>query len=316
MIAWVLAAAMSLIAFATVASLASLALLPLARRFAAGGGRSSRTLGILRLLPTLLATAVVGLWVLPGFVWHEPRETGERVTPAMAVLALAAGGFIASGPARGVRGLLATRRLVRRWRAGAEPMTLPGLGTRALLVDDPYPVVAAAGILRPRIYVARRVREVLTPVELVAVLRHEAAHLRRRDNLVRFLMRCCPDPIGSRRAGAEIERRFGAAAERESDAAVGGESRRLDLAAALVKVARLAEGRSFAPVAAAAFYGGDPIADRVRSLLAPAPPRPSPRRHPVGAFALGGSALLLAVVMPRLLPDLHNITERFVRFLQ
>ncbi len=309
---------LNLIAFAAVEAAASLALLPVLGRGAAGRRRSSRWLAAHRLLPTLLAVAVVGLWVLPGFLWFEPQATGERVTPAIAALALASAALLASGLVRGVRGLIATHRLVRRWRAGARPMRHPGLAVPATAVDDPYPVVAVAGILRPRLYVARRVLGALTTDEMAAVFEHEAAHLRRRDNLARLVLRSCPDLPGWCGAGAALERAFEAATERESDAAVGGTARRLDLASALVKVARLAQGRSFAPGAASAFYAGDPIADRVRRLLDPPPAggRPGPRRRIGVTVALAAAILLFADVQPTLVRDVHGVTERFVRLLQ
>ena len=57
------------------------------------------------------------------------------------------------------------------------------------------------------------------------------------------------------RRGA-LERAWSAASGRESDAAVGPATRRLDLASALV-VARLADGQALATACAAAFYRGN-----------------------------------------------------------
>lgn len=313
-----LALCLSLVAFAAVGVATSLLLYPVTRAILRGRERSSRMLGMVRFLPTLLAGIVVGLWVLPGFLWLEPRDSGERVTPALLLLTLGALVVIATGLLRGAQAIATTRRLVRRWRRGAAPIPAAGLRAPALAVDDPFPVVAVAGIWMPRLYVARRVLAALTREELAAVVEHEAAHLRRRDNLVRLLLCACPDALAWGGRGETLERAWSAAAERESDASVGPESRRLDLASALVKVARLAEGRSLTMTAAAAFYAGDPIADRVRRLLEPpAAPRVASLQARLGiTMATAAMILLLADTEPTLLRDLYGVTEGFVRLLQ
>ena len=313
-----LALCLSLVAFAAIGVATSLALYPVTRAVLGTRDQSSRTLGMLRLLPILLAGVVAGLWVLPGFLWLEPRDSAERVTPALLLLTLAALLVIATGLFRGARAIATTRSLVRGWRRGAAPIPVSGLGAPALAVDDPFPVVAIAGILKPRLYVSRRVLAALSREELAAVVEHEAAHLRRRDNLVRLVLCACPDPLAWSPHGEALERAWSAATERESDAVVGSESRRLDLASALVKVARLAEGRSLTISAAAAFYAGDPIADRVKRLLEPAeaPRAASPRMRLGISIAMAGVMLLLADTEPTLLRDVYAVTEGFVRLLQ
>lgn len=74
------------------------------------------------------------------------------------------------------------------WDAAASAGIEPGV----VRVVDGLPSPAfTAGWLKPRVYVARRLAERLSPPELEAVLAHEAAHVARRDplrlSLLRFL---------------------------------------------------------------------------------------------------------------------------------
>lgn len=93
-------------------------------------------------------------------------------------------------------------RSARRWLdlvEGATPKEGDGFWTGALgaglsptrvVVVDGLPVPAfTAGWIRPRVYIARSLGQLLAPDELVAVLAHEAAHVQHRDPLVQSLLR-------------------------------------------------------------------------------------------------------------------------------
>ena len=65
-----------------------------------------------------------------------------------------------------------------------------GLSPSRVLIVDGLPVPAfTTGWFRPRVYIARALGELLTSEELVAVLAHEAAHVRHRDPLVLSILR-------------------------------------------------------------------------------------------------------------------------------
>ena len=167
--------------------------------------------------------------------------------------------------------------------------------------------MALVGIVRPRLFVAAQVVEALTPVELQAVLAHETGHLEARDNLKRMALRFLPT-LGWRRLAASLEERWEAAAEAEADRRTGPDSA-LDLASALLKVARLAPpgARLGAPVAA--FHSGEGVAGRVQALLqspsAP-PPSRSTARARLGALILGAG---VALAVAGLLPVIHGLNE-------
>ena len=80
------------------------------------------------------------------------------------------------------------------------------------------------------------VEAVLNASELRSALRHELAHVRRRDNLKKLLLRCVVFP-----GMATLEVAWSQATEMAADdAAVSTASEALDLAAALIKLSRLA----------------------------------------------------------------------------
>ena len=261
---------------------------------------------LLRSLPGM-AAAVFSLGLaLPAFVRHEPADT--RAWPGATALALGAAGLLllAVSVARGLPAWWATVRLVREWGRHSQPVTLAGTPAPARVLQHPFPVVALVGIVKPRLFMASQVVEALSPVELQAVLAHEAGHLEARDNLKRLLLRFLPT-LGWRRVAARLEERWEAAAEAAADRRTGPDAA-LDLASALLKVARLAPPGARLGASVAAFHSGDGVAGRVQALLQ-SPPPPPPRsttRTRIGALLLGAGVALAAA---GLLPVIHHLNE-------
>jgi Zn-dependent protease with chaperone function len=126
--------------------------------------------------------------------------------------------------------------------------------------------VAVVGIVHPRLYVARTVVESCNDEELDAVIAHEAAHLKARDNLTRLLFLCAPTLF--LRTFVEIEREWVRAAEEAADdRARTTTNASLALASALTKVARLASRQSAPLLHASAILSGSVVEARVRRLL-------------------------------------------------
>ncbi len=143
------------------------------------------------------------------------------------------------------------------------------MASRIWLIESAYPVAAVTGLFRTRLLISTRIVSECTPRELEAVIRHEAAHVRRRDNLVRAAMRYLPDPMLLLNAGRELQTGWAAAAEEAADDEAAGPrvEARTELAAALVRVARMAEGPPPQWMPALAFYEGTNLENRVRRLL-------------------------------------------------
>lgn len=285
------------------------------RRLAASAAAPrARALALVRLLPAAAGTAAA-LLVATVFMRFEPRGTTEA--PGLVLLTAAVITVLLTG------GALA--RLAQLWRSSARCSSLLRQcgrrwrrtdGLRIWIVDTAYPVAAVTGLFRTRLLLSTRIVSECTPGELEAVIRHESAHVRRHDNVVLAAMRCLPDPLLLLRAGRELQAAWALAAEEAADdEAAGAQAEaRTELAAALVRVARMASGPPPPWVPALAFYGGSNLEHRVRRLLA-AGTRSSTAPAPALAVAALGMAALAVLLTDGVSQELHALMELAVRHL-
>jgi Zn-dependent protease with chaperone function len=310
-----LGAAVALAVFAALATLGTaVAALP-ARLLLRRARPRAGSLLLMRTAPALFAAAVTVGAVMPAYLAFEPRKAEVPGGPLIALAGLGAALF-AVGAWRVCRALLATRALRALWR-GAEAVRLPDCPQPALVSAHPFPIVAAVGVLRPRLLVARQVLDALSPAELAAAARHEMAHVAARDNLQALLLRGLPDVFGVLPVGRRLEAAWREAVEESADAAVGppGTAPALDLAAALVKVARLAPARATLPLPTPALHDGGPLARRVRTLAG----GDGPTLHGRPLVLLGAALLLapaLALASPPVLHAVHRAVEVLVHTLR
>jgi beta-lactamase regulating signal transducer with metallopeptidase domain len=229
--------------------------------------------------------------------------------------------MIAVGLGRGLRAICATRGLVAQWLPGAEAVSLRGAPAPAFRIRHAFPAVCVVGIRRPRLFVAGQVVDALTAAELAAVLTHEAGHLAAHDNLKGLLLGFAIDPLAWCRSGEDLDQAWRDATEASADHAVSCGSRRgcgLDLASALVKVARLAPPSSRLALPVPALHDGEDLADRVRRLLEPPVPAEVAEPRARRSTLIGGSAVVIALsaaVLPAALRSVHAVLELLVRYL-
>ena len=315
-----LAFCLALLTCAAISVLASLALRPVVRRAVSTAEPRGATLLSLRYAPTLVAFSFTGLIFLPAFVRLEPRHSGERVGALLIALAGASCVALLAGPLRGLRSTVATARVARRWRSGAASILLPGAPVPAFAIDGECPPVALIGILRPRLYVARSVLRQCTDAEMAAIVAHETAHYRRRDNLKRLLLWSCPDPLSFTAAAGDLERAWNESCDLVADDHAARRGLRLDLAAALIKAARAlgAPARQRDLLAAFCCGGCDDITTRVKRLLHPVLPKGPGRAGRVLPFLLPGSvvAAFLLGQSAGLRLEVYGVAEAVVRILQ
>ena len=266
----------------------------------------ARLLVASRVLPSAFALLSVGGLVVPAFLWLEPRDTVERVSATMAALAAAGLLMLLAGPVRGLLSLLSTRRLLKRWN-GAASIDVPGIPLPTFVVNEPFPIVSLVGWFRPRLVVARTVLENCDGDELAAVLAHEAGHNDRRDPWVRLLVRACPDLVSMTPWADRMERLWAEAAEQDADerAAGTGPTRAMDLASALVKVARLAGAGKPRAIPVSALYRGEGVAGRVARLLDRDPATEASEARPT-RLAAGFCVLALLAFVPAAALGLHH----------
>jgi len=212
-------------------------------------------------LPLAVGGATTVLLVGPAFFVFEPPDTGER--PGFILLAI---GIVGVWRAlrmiwRTGRIIFATRRVTKRWAATSshvvgEPWTVP-----TSVIDTGVPIVAATGVFRPRVFVDKSVLRACDVRELAVVAAHEAAHIRRHDNLRKLLIAVCAG------GSSQLARAWRIDAERAADdAAADTLEKSVDLAGALVKIAGRTSAPTFEPLAVSGVV--DNFEARVRRLLA------------------------------------------------
>ena len=172
--------------------------------------------------------------------FHLATALASGLRPSLqdaAVIGLAAVdlAIIALAASSAARQTLRSRRFLRQLRSTG----VQRIGEQTVVVvDDEAPKAFCAGLLRPRVHVSKGALRLLDASELLAVVTHEAHHVRRRDPLrlvmVRSLVRSLPWAPGLGR----LAERHATVAELAADSvAIRRTGSRRHLAAALVAIA-------------------------------------------------------------------------------
>lgn len=224
--------------------------------------KRAQILFVLRVFPGLAAIVCVAALVLPAYIAHEPRHSAEEVSLKLALLAAISVAGLLMAAWRGLAAWHATRKLIRNWLQNSEPINLPQAMVPAYRLRHSFPVIAVVGTFRPRLFIADHLFNSLSPEELTAAIAHECGHLAARDNLKRALMRACRDALTIVPCGRQLDREWAAVSEAAADefaARYGGETA-LDLAAALIKIARLVPTGARPAMPASALLIGEDLA--------------------------------------------------------
>jgi len=295
--------------------------------------RSARTraefLFAMRVGPPALAFISVALFLVPSYVVYEPYATVEVVSKKLATLTILSvmGGTFALW--RALRSWFATRSLRKEWLSHAVQITLGGTSVPTFRFANSFPIIAVVGTVRPRLFIAEHVLETLSKEELTAAIAHECGHLSAYDNLKRSLLRACRDALMIVPCGRSLDRAWAEAAECAADehAAQQNAATALNLASALVKIAKMIPVGARASVPMAAFLVGVEetrgVKARVRRLLEIAS---NSCRHSVPNPAIArilpatslGFLLTLAVAVAsnqQVLVTVHSMVERAVNLL-
>jgi len=263
----------------------------------------------LRLLPVAGGFLIVLGVILPAFLRYEPHQAHETVGPLIPVLALLALVTLGHGFWRGWCACVAARTL--RKNCGPVKRGMVANGQEVQVVDVSDPIVAVIGGWNSRVIAAECVISACSQEEFQQVLAHEAAHVAARDNLKQLVLVATPDVLAWTSLGATLAQRWRIAAEFEADQRATGDDscRRVALAAALIKVARLLGTVERTRPALSMSVASDDVEGRVRQLLAP--PSPLPTRILKYVWACAPLALLVALP---LYASVHELIEALVRF--
>jgi len=284
--------------------------------------RGADILFALRLAPFVIATAVTLFFAVPSFLWLEPRSGNEPVGFVAWLLGFCGVGVLAAGMWKAVASWARASRTIARWSreaSAAASATIDSLPidsriSVSVLRDSPdAPPLTSAGILRPSVWLSGAAEFVLSEKELRTALRHEAVHVRRRDNLRKLVLRMLPSP-----GMAELENLWREASEMAADdAAVSSAAEALDLAAAVIKLSRLAPLRPPAELTTALVHSpAESVNARVERLIAWPERQHAPGKNFSLHYALCAglaAAATLAVTYGELLVKVHAATEWLVR---
>ena len=227
----------------------------------------------LRALPPALALIFAGMLVIPAYIAYEPHVTPEVVSTKLGALALLSAAGVVFASWRAYRSWYATRSLLRGWLLVSERIYLHCLTIPTYRIEHSFPIIAVVGSIRPRLFIASSVLEALTKDELAAAIAHERGHLTARDNLKRLLLRACRDVLMLVPVGRPLDLAWAQAAEAAADehAAREDSDRALNLASALVKIAKMVPLRERAEVPLGAYLIGaeetQGVKARIRRLL-------------------------------------------------
>lgn len=290
----------------------------------------ARLIFLLRTFPALVAVVCVLLLFAPAYLAYEPRHTKENVSLKLALLAFASAIGIALAAARSVIAWRKTVRLTADWMAQGEPIQVAGVDIAIYRIDHPFPVIAIVGVLRPRLFLASQVLRLLTPAEIKASLAHENGHLTSRDNLKRGVLRACRDSLLLIPCGRLLDREWAEAAEAAADeqAARTGHGVALDLASALVKIARIIPPGARPTMPAGVFLLGDDEGKGIRGrvgrlmdLAASGNQQQVSARFSPNVFALSSTVLLVITLLlitrhPAVFATVHALIEQAVAVLK
>jgi Zn-dependent protease with chaperone function len=288
----------------------------------------ARVVFAMRVGPPALAFATVVCLVIPAYLIYEPASSGEVVSKKLGAVALISFFGVALALWRGLKSWRATRALLRQWLNAAHPITIANVDIPTFCIDHPFPVIAVVGCLRPRLFVARRVLETLSDEEMRAAIAHESGHLEAHDNLRRIMIRACKDVLTIVPCGRSLDRVWSENAEAAADEAAArqGTPVALNLASALIEIARMVPAGARPTMPLASFLLGDEnsgVKARVRRLIALAGAGVE-RAHPASSItrwaarsALISSVILLILMLVHssALVQIHNAIESAVRIL-
>ena len=283
----------------------------------------------LRVFPVGAALIFVVAFLVPAYVLFEPVSSGETVSLKLALVSLASLLGIGIAAFRVFRTWHSTRALTSNWLNHSEPIVVEGVKIPVFRIFRPFPVIAVVGMIRPRMFVASQIFDSLSDDEFRAAIAHEYGHLHAHDNFKRAFLRVCRDmlifPLGR-----ELDRAWADNTESAADeyaAETGVDSTALDLAATLIKIARIAPENAKPGMPLGSFLiegnAGD-LRQRVRRLVALSDRRNTSAtgsglvaRRFIWLYAAVVAAVTLSLASnTSLLLAIHNLSESVVAILQ
>jgi hypothetical protein len=266
----------------------------------------ARGLFTLRVAPFAISAAVSLFLTLPSFLLLETHsldeDLGTFVLGACALL------ILGTGICRVLAAEERTRRVVSACLESAIGVEPNAVAPAIILAQSITPMMLV-GVRVPRILISASACKVLNHGELQAAVRHETVHSRSRDNLRKAILNCLRFP-----GMASLEEAWREASELAADdGAVSSRAEALDLAAALIKLARHFPCQAMPELATGLMSAGGSVTSRVERLMAwKESSAASPYRW---RYVLSVTLIAVFGLAAKLGPALvlvHSLTERLV----
>jgi len=281
---------------------------------------------VMRIGPPTIAVVWTVAFIIPSYVFYEPHSTHEFVSLKLGTLAAISAVGVGCAIWRGIRSSQATRSLLNMWLANAVRVELKDVTVPAYQLPHPFPIIAVVGTFRPRLFIAEQVLKTLTKDELAAAVAHEYGHMAAHDNLKRSMLRASRAALLIIPCGRSLDRAWGEASESAADehAAQKSSAAALDLASALVRIARLIPTDERHVMPSSAFFVGAEetrgVKARVRRLLELSATDPSLLVSSAPIFRLLPWVILVLIVVvgltietrPHVLASVHSLIEHVV----
>ena len=266
----------------------------------------------LRMSPLVTAAIITAAFTVPSFLLLEPRAIDEPLGGIPLVLGICGAVLGICGIVNAGIALCVASRTVSTWTSAAQAIE-SFAPVPVLRISQAVPAMIAAGIVHPKVLLSGAAESLLSANELQTALNHEIAHVRRRDNLKKLLLRFVTFPGMSGLEAAWLEATEMAA----DDAAVSNAGEALDLAAALIKLSLLGPVEAPVDLTAALIHSPASVMNaRIERLIAWSDVRlASPQRFSpwYGLGAALAAVAVFAVTYSQLLVQVHTATEWLVR---
>ena len=280
---------------------------------------------LLRIFPLFLTIIFVLAFLIPAYLLFEANAENEAVTLKLAIPALISIFGITVAFYRVFGTWWKTRQLIKSWLKSSEPIFIENISLPVYRLRHPFPVIAVVGVFRPKLFIAEQIFSILAEAELAAAIKHETGHLVTRDNLKRVLLRVSRDlvvfPLGKK-----LERAWAENSESAADefAAQSSKETALDLASALIKIAKIVPPKTAPTMPLGSFLIEVQEADitwRVRRLLEISKLKNTELSFNFKTIYISCIIFIsiLTVVLATnydFLFQIHNVLEKFVAILQ
>ena len=266
----------------------------------------------LRMFPLITAGVMIAVFTVPSFLLLEPRAIQEPLGDVPLLLGTCGAVLSLVGIWNAGLAMRRASRTISAWTRQAQPVESCA-PVPVLRISRAVPAMTAAGIIRSRVLLSSVAEFLLTRNELQSALNHEIAHVRRRDNLKKLMLRFVAFPGMAGLEAAWLETTEMAA----DDAAVSNAGEALDLAAALLKLSRLTPADPAVELTTALVHSPASVMNaRVERLIAWSEERLVPLQRLSPWYGFGALLAMLAVftvTYTHLLVGMHSATEWLVR---